>query len=71
MFHRFRLFFNTHMHEKDSKFLYDIAFGLSPFRFEPTLTDPLDSLIFDEEDDVHEMYFVTEGVVGIGYYVYS
>ena len=28
-------------------------------------------MIFDEEDDVHEMYFVTEGVVGIGYYVYS
>lgn len=28
VFHRFRLFFNTHTHEKDSKFLYDIAFGL-------------------------------------------
>lgn len=30
-----------------------------------------DSLIYDEEDDVQEMYFVQEGVIGIGYYYYQ
>jgi hypothetical protein len=28
IFHSFRLFFNTHKQKRDSKFLYDIAFGL-------------------------------------------
>jgi hypothetical protein len=59
------------MHEKDSKFLYDIAFGLAPFHVEQNHVDQFDAVIYDEEDDVHEMYFVTEGVVGIGYYIYS
>lgn len=57
VFHQYRLFFNTHKHQsEDSKFLYDIAFGLVPFRVEAGAGS--DSLIYDEEDDVHEMYFV-------------
>lgn len=63
MFHKYRLFFNTHRHG-ETRFLYDMAFGLMPFRFE-------DSLIYDEEEEVREMYFIQEGVVGIGYYAYQ
>lgn len=58
MFHR--LFFNRH---GESRFLYDM--GLMPFRFEDI------SLIYDEEEEVREMYFIQEKVVGIGYYAYQ
>jgi hypothetical protein len=75
VFHGFRLFFNTHKFQKDSKFLYDIAFGLTPFLFDigdpnngATATSPL---IYDEEDEVTHMYFIQEGSVGIGYYAYT
>jgi hypothetical protein len=30
-----------------------------------------DRIIYDEEDDVPEMYFVTEGFVGIGFILFS
>lgn len=30
-----------------------------------------DKLIYDEEDEVSEMYFIIEGTVGIGYYIFS
>ena len=48
----------------ESSFLYDIALGFMPRKFEPTQED---SLIYDEEDSVPEMYFVTEGIIGVGY----
>ena len=48
----------------ESAFLYDIALGFMPRKFEPT---PEDSLIYDEEETVPEMYFVTEGIIGVGY----
>lgn len=70
IFHGFRLFFNTQKQEKDSKFLYDVSFGLQPFLFDKSDNDS-SSLIYDEEDDVKLMYFIQEGSVGIGYYVYS
>jgi hypothetical protein len=44
--------------------LYDIAFGFMPRKFEPTEED---KVIYDEEEEVPEMYFITEGVVGIGF----
>tara|TARA_B110000285_G_C15084104_1_gene595175 strand:- start:18 stop:278 length:261 start_codon:yes stop_codon:yes gene_type:complete len=45
-------------------FLYDCAFGFMPRKFEPT---PEDKIIYDEEEEVLEMYFVTEGIIGIGF----
>lgn len=65
IFFRFRLFFNT-QDNKDSKFLYDISFGLRPRKFD---TSEEERLVLDEEDDVSEMYFIQEGIVGIGYYL--
>jgi hypothetical protein len=47
-----------------------VAFGLQPFLFDKT-DNSSSSLIYDEEDDVKLMYFIQEGSVGIGYYVYS
>ena len=35
-----------------------------PRKFEPTEED---KVIYDEEEEVPEMYFITEGVVGIGF----
>ena len=46
--------------------MYDISFGLKPRKFD---TSEEERLILDEEDDVSEMYFITEGIVGIGYYL--
>ncbi len=58
VFHSFRLFFNTHKQHKDSKFLYDIAFGLTPFLFDIGSPDSPSPLIYDEEDDVKHMYLI-------------
>lgn len=35
-----------------------------PRRFEPTKED---QIIYDEEDDVPEMYFIMTGIVSIGF----
>lgn len=45
-------------------FLYDVAFGFMPRKFEPTDED---HVIYDEEEEVTEMYFVTDGMVAISY----
>ena len=65
--YKFRSFFDT-LDNLDSKFLYDICFGLVPAKFE-YYDDINDSLILDEEDEVTHMYFIQEGEVGIGYYL--
>lgn len=65
IFYRFRLFFNT-QENKDSKFLYDVAFGLRPRKYDNSEEE---RLILDEEDEVSEMYFVQEGIIGIGFYL--
>jgi len=67
VFYKFRFFFNSQKHQ-DSKFLYDVAFGLKPRKFDPSEDD---RLIYDEEDEVSEMYFVQEGTIGIGYYLFA
>jgi len=33
------------------------------------MSDDEDNLILDEEDEVHQMYFIQEGTVGIGFYM--
>lgn len=35
-----------------------------PRKFEPTNED---KIIYDEEEEVLEMYFITEGVIGVGF----
>lgn len=50
--------------DNEARFLYDIAFGFMPRRFEPTEED---RIIYDEEDEVPEMYFIDAGTVGIGF----
>ena len=60
IFFRFRQFFNT-FENRDSKFLYEIAFGFMPRKFEEG------EIIYDEDDEVPEIYFIIEGEVGIGY----
>ena len=64
---RYRVFFNTY-ENINSKFIYDVCFGLKPAKFENTQHD---QLILDEENEVTDMYFIQEGVVGIGYYMMS
>ena len=59
IFYKFRFFFNSQDY-KDSKFLYDVSFGLKPRKFDCTEED---KLIYDEEDEVSEMYFIQEGTV--------
>ena len=67
--YRFRSFFiprcqNDEKH--DQNFLFEVCFGLKPSKFAKTQED---RLILDEEDEVTDMYFLTDGKVGIGYYL--
>jgi hypothetical protein len=65
--YNFRFFFNPQKY-KDSKFLHDVAFGLKPRHF---IHNDLDeSVIYDEEEEVLEMYFIISGTVGIGFHKY-
>lgn len=67
IFFKFRHFFHSKEY-RDSKFLYDISFGFMPRRFD---TSDEDWIIYDEEDEVPEMYFVLSGSIGIGYSLVS
>lgn len=57
VFYKFRNFFKTRKYQQ-SKFLYDVAFNLKPRQFFP---DKDKCVIYDEEDDVPEMYFIMKG----------
>ena len=67
LFYNFRYFFNPQK-LKDSKFLYDIAFGLMPRHFSEKEDE---DIILDEEEEVLEMYFIVSGSVGVGYHLYQ
>lgn len=67
IFYNFRFFFNPQAN-KDSKFLYDVAFGLKPRHFSEKEEE---NVIYDEEEEVLEMYFILNGLVGIGYHTYQ
>ena len=45
--------------------MYEVAKGFMPRIFKAE--DPSDCIIFDEYQEVMEMYFITEGFIGIGY----
>ena len=44
--------------------MYDVAFGFMPRMFEP---EGEDRIIYDEEEEVTEMYFVQDGVINVCY----
>ena len=67
VFYNFRFFFNPQKY-KDTKFLYDVAFGLKPRQF---MEQEDGFVIYDEEEEVIEMYFVVSGTIGIGYHLYN
>jgi hypothetical protein len=50
--------------------LYDVSYGFLPRHFDPK-ADPDDEIIYDEEDEVPEMYFCLEGLVSVGYFFES
>ena len=66
IFNNFQKFFciDRGVQAEDSNFLYDISFGFIPRKFENTAED---KIIYDEEDNVPEMYFLHEGTVGVGF----
>jgi hypothetical protein len=50
--------------EHEQKFLYSMSFGLKPRTF-PNIAEY--NVIYEEEEEVSEMYFITKGTVGIGF----
>ena len=46
----------------DQKFLYALSKGLMPRRFDSN--DPSDKIIYEENQEVAEMYFVMQGFIG-------
>lgn len=63
VFEKFKRFFNVDT-VKESRFLYEVSFGFMPRKYEPTEDD---KVVYDEEEEVAEMYFFTEGAIGIGF----
>ena len=59
VFFLFRHFFRS-ADELDSKFLYSISFGFQPRRFEE------DEIIYEEETEASEIYFIMKGSVNVG-----
>lgn len=60
VFFLFRKFFNTYKY-RDSKFLYEVGFGFLPREFD------VGEIIYEEEDEASEIYFILEGECGISY----
>lgn len=67
VFYKFKNFFKTSKNS-ETKFLYDVSFNLKPRQF---FAEPKKCIIYDEEDEVPEMYFILKGSVGIGFYLLS
>jgi hypothetical protein len=57
IFIQFKSFFMVENSE-EIQFLFSIAFGFMPRKFDPEIKD---NIIYDEEEPVPEMYFITEG----------
>lgn len=62
VFYKFRQFFNT-FENRESEFLYNVAFGFMPRKFDEN------EIVYDEEDEVTEIYFILEGTLGVGFRV--
>ena len=50
---------------QDSAFMYDISLGFLPRHFDGS--DPVDRIIYDEDQEVSELYFVVKGFIGYGF----
>jgi hypothetical protein len=61
IFENFSYFFKSSQDKKiHQKFIYELSKGFLPRNFNP-FSDKSDEYIYDEEDDVPEMYFCIEG----------
>ena len=69
IFNKFRRFFVPNLVLEDKQFLYDIAFGFLPRKFDSQ--DDGDKVIYDEDQEVSEIYFIQEGFIGIGFTLLS
>ena len=68
IFGKFSRFFNTTLIQ-DKRFLGTFALGLMPRKFDAQ--DPVDRIVYEEDQEVAEMYFINEGKVGIAINSYS
>lgn len=68
VFGKFDRFFNKTLIE-DKRFLGTFALGLMPRKFDSS--DNTDRIIYEEDQEVAEMYFISEGKVGIGINSYA
>ena len=57
--------FFTFKCRNDADFLYMIVQGMKPRRFCESYQD--DHIIYEENQEVSEFYFITEGFIGIGF----
>ena len=66
----FKRYFNDESYQ-NKQLLYDFAYGFQPRIFQPSgqLDDEL--IIYDEDQEVAEMYFILNGYVGIGFSMIS
>jgi len=68
IFKNFKFFFkSTKDSNREQKFLYDVSYGFLPREFDPE-NEKDDEIIYNEEDEVPEMYFCLEGIVSVGYF---
>ena len=61
LFDTFVYFFAAEL-KKDQKFLYALSQGLIPRRFDCTCQS--DKILYDEGQEVAELYFITSGLTG-------
>lgn len=58
--HNYWKFFNT-LKNKDTQFIEQICFGFQPWIFDK------DEIIYEEDTEASEMYFIITGQIGVGY----
>ena len=68
IFTKFKRFFTKPLIQ-DKRFLCLFALGLMPRKFDST--DPVDRIIYEEDQEIAEMLFILEGKVGIAINQYS
>jgi hypothetical protein len=72
IFFHHRQFFNweqssgtSQLSIENRQFLFDLAYGFRPRKYSPIDTE---KVILDEEQEVTEMLFIQQGIIGIGFY---
>lgn len=67
IFQGFNTFFQGQLY-RETKLLYDIAFGFQPRNFVEEFPR---SIVYDEGFEVAEMYFITNGTIEIGFTLFN